>query len=84
MDNERAINPPFGVKPRWLNDEQRMQDLAETIARYANAGLMKEKAEVIAEWIDELWDINRRYTPERAELLINGVPVVPYSSDDVP
>ena len=33
-----AVKPPIGVKPKWLHDEHRHQDIKAAIYRMLNAG----------------------------------------------
>ena len=44
-----TIKPPLGLRPRWLAEEQRMQEIAEAIFRYSNHNLP-----VPAHWSEEL------------------------------
>jgi hypothetical protein len=47
--------PPLGVKPRWLHEEQRLQDLGGAIYRYLN-----EQYPIKPEWIEEYNEIIKR------------------------
>jgi hypothetical protein len=47
--------PPLGLKPRWLADEQRLQEVADAINRYRKAGVA-----IPLEWLDEYDELGRR------------------------
>lgn len=40
--------PPLGVKPRFIHDEQRLMELHGAIARYLKHGLP-----ILIEWVEE-------------------------------
>lgn len=44
-----AIKPPIGLRPRWIAEELRMQEIAGAILRYTDAGMS-----VPAPWTEEL------------------------------
>jgi hypothetical protein len=50
------VAPPIGVKPKYIHDEERFADLAAATARYVEAGLRVPK-----EWIDEMWELSRKW-----------------------
>lgn len=52
---EQPKKPPLGVKPRWLHDEQRLQDLGGAIYRY-----LSDKMPIQIDWIEEYNEILRR------------------------
>ena len=47
MDNN--CKPPIGLKPRWLHETNRIQDIIDAIKRYSEA-----KEPIPIEWVDEL------------------------------
>jgi hypothetical protein len=51
----RVKQPPIGVKPRWLVDDERRRDLLAAILRYGKEGLAAPK-----EWMDEYWELEGR------------------------
>lgn len=46
---------PVGLRPRWVWEELRYQEVAEAICRYASAGLP-----VPTEWVEELHELSNR------------------------
>ncbi len=52
---DQPKKPPLGVKPRWLHDEQRLQDLGGAIYRY-----LSDKMPIQTEWIEEYNEILKR------------------------
>lgn len=52
---DQPKKPPLGVKPRWLHDEQRLQDLGGAIYRY-----LSDKMPIKIEWVEEYNEIIRR------------------------
>jgi hypothetical protein len=47
------IKPPFGLRPRYILDGLRMQEILEAATRFASTGKYIPKA-----WIDELIELN--------------------------
>ena len=47
--------PPLGVKPRWLHEEQRLQDLGGAIFRY-----LSDKMPIQIDWVEEYNEILKR------------------------
>lgn len=52
---EQPKKPPLGVEPRWLYEEQRLQDLGDAIYRY-----LSDKMPIQTEWIEEYNEIIKR------------------------
>lgn len=52
---EHPKKPPLGVKPRWLHEEQRLQDLGGAIFRY-----LSDKMPIQIDWIEEYNEIIKR------------------------
>lgn len=48
-DNKK---PPVGLRPRWMSEDERINEIFEAILRYHKA-----RKEVPIEWIEELIDI---------------------------
>lgn len=44
--------PPIGIKPRYINDEERKQEIMDAMVRYSNAF-----KPIPVEWLDELRDL---------------------------
>ena len=49
-NNDKTIKPPLGVKPCFIQAEERIKDLADAISRYANRG----DYEIIKRWANEI------------------------------
>ena len=49
MDNNK---PPIGLKPRWLHETNRIQDIIDAIKRYSEA-----EEPIPTEWVDELKEL---------------------------
>ena len=47
-DTDIKKQPPVGLKPRWLHEEQRLKEVKEAILRYIDAGVAIPK-----EWMEE-------------------------------
>ena len=41
--------PPIGLKPRWLHDAHRIQEILDAMRRYSDAEIV-----IPSEWVDEL------------------------------
>lgn len=55
--------PPLGVKPRFIHEEMREQELADAIVRYKEAGL-----KIAIEWVKEYNElVERREAREKKE-----------------
>lgn len=44
--------PPLGLKPRWLHEKQRIEEICDAMERYAQT-----RIPVPVEWIAELRDL---------------------------
>lgn len=44
--------PPIGIKPRYIHDEERKQEIMDAMVRYSNAF-----KPIPVEWLDELRDL---------------------------
>jgi hypothetical protein len=44
--------PPLGVTPKWLRQEQRLEELCEAVIRYR-----QEALPVPADWLEEMRDL---------------------------
>lgn len=49
-NNDKTTKPPLGVKPCYIQAEERIKDLADAISRYANRG----DYEIIKKWANEI------------------------------
>ena len=45
---EKAIKPPIGIKPKYIWEQERFDDIFRAISEYYNAGL-----KIPVEWIEE-------------------------------
>jgi hypothetical protein len=58
VDTDNDVNftivkePPLGLKPRWIVEEYRVQEICEAVMRYKKAGEPVPEA-----WIDELSEL---------------------------
>lgn len=43
-----VIKPPIGLTPKYIRDEQRMEEIREAVVRYGESGM-----EIPIEWIEE-------------------------------
>lgn len=48
--------PPLGLKPRWVHDLRRVEDILDAIERYTDANMSIPKA-----WVEELKDLFNAY-----------------------
>ena len=44
----KTEQPPLGLKPKWLHNEQRMEEIREAIIRYSKKG-----KSIPSEWVNE-------------------------------
>lgn len=51
--------PPIGIKPRFIHDEQRFEELRQCIHRYLSAGLPINK-----DWIEEYNELSKKIKGE--------------------
>lgn len=51
--------PPLGLKPRWIHDSQRVEEILDAIARYTDANMPIPKV-----WLEELKDLVATYFKE--------------------
>ena len=56
---DKDQRPPLGLKPRFVADEQRMEEITEAIQRYKDAGY-----QIPSEWIAEYKEIAKRIKVE--------------------
>ena len=61
MNNNEFEKPFLGVKPRWLCDEHRLEELARAVAHNASFKSDKEKLIILDEWVNEMHEILSRY-----------------------
>ncbi|WP_312107590.1 hypothetical protein [Lachnoclostridium sp.] len=54
--SKQVNKPPLGIKPKWLHNQIRLNDIIKAIRRYINAGL-----EIPIEWVEEYNDLNIKY-----------------------
>ncbi len=47
--------PPLGLRPRWISDEQRLNEIVCAMIRYS-----KDNNAIPHSWIDELEDIVKK------------------------
>jgi hypothetical protein len=59
LGERRKDNPPLGLRPRFVSDRNRAQEIIAAVWRYNIAG-----KEVPAEWHQEFKDLEQRNTPE--------------------
>ena len=48
----KGEKPPIGIKPRYIHDEERKQEIMDAMVRYSNAF-----KPIPVEWLDELKDL---------------------------
>lgn len=48
----KGEKPPIGIKPRYIHDEERKQEIMDAMVRYSNAF-----KPIPVEWLDELRDL---------------------------
>lgn len=48
--------PPLGLKPKWVHDLRRAEDILDAIERYTDANMSIPKA-----WVEELKDLFNAY-----------------------
>lgn len=51
---ETKEKPPIGLKPRWMAESDRAQEIVNAITRYNDA-----KKEVPRDWLEELEEVNK-------------------------
>ena len=51
--------PPLGLRPRWLVEELRIQEILEACTRYAQRSVA-----IPPEWLAELAELNQRARPQ--------------------
>lgn len=61
--------PPIGIKPKYIHDEQRQQELKMAIARYLN-----EDAVIPIEWIKEYNELTYTIKRRNLEISLNPYP----------
>jgi len=49
---KQTIKPPIGLKPKWLSDEERLNEVIGAIIRYSDV-----KLKIPFEWIEEYNEI---------------------------
>lgn len=52
---KKIVKPPLGLRPRWVVDELRMNEISEAITRYMNAG-----RDIPDEWLEEWQELAER------------------------
>lgn len=56
---EDLKKPPLGLKPRWIHDSQRVEEILDAINRYTDANMPIPKV-----WLEELKDLFSTYFKE--------------------
>lgn len=51
-----ARKPPIGLRPRFVVESERLQEISEAVNRYVKAGF-----DVPEEWLDEWEEIAKKY-----------------------
>ena len=54
-NSEEIKKPPLGLKPRWIHEQQRRQEIISAMERYSNADVP-----IPMEWIEELKELSSR------------------------
>lgn len=58
--------PPLGLRPRWLVDEQRLEEIIEAVIRYIYAGFP-----IPIEWAEELNELTIRRNQRKQKEKLN-------------